>query len=1015
MNIMLEQFNLPRYIDGLSFADASKRIQYKFKDRTDPESINTEKEMLDRLKQMQEHVKAQQEAQEEPERSGGDLVAGSEGMPLDEEEITQEYNQEQGAEEDLMSQIQSAYGGNQYAYGGPGEEIPATKANITSKVVGLTGIETSPTNENMDFDTKQIVRYQPGVTSGETGKSGFYLYSKNAGEPGFDPLRHREFVNQEEMTAVQRTPQWKAYMQGQSKMALGGDEEDLHSMPETAKQRFSPVIPANDQSISSSIMSLAKTASSVGADGEDKEETNDFEFGGDPSEYYQNNNPYFTTNPGQINPKVREEGINPQTASQLSSVSGYNPQSNPSPSMGPATSGISDGAGKAAGGSGPGVAGYAQMGATAIELGQEAFGPTGVDTSGRVKVEGKKAGNAALAGAAKGASAGMVLGPWGAAAGAVIGGAAGFFGAKKQQKDANIANRNATYADAAVNDSQFAEGGNENPFGPRPKSVAETLMAVGKNSNKPKYKPAVNFDSLDKEYRDFKSAKMDTISRNNQVVPSGKYIKLNGGRNKLAEVDTALIDAVEAAEKRAGLKRGDLGATINRESNYGGQYGKGMNYGKEIKKMGSTIDLLSMSNNYKGNDKYVGSEPLRHFADLKAPGVKATKDFHGQYYQISDKKLLDEYIRKNPKAVEDYNKKLRSGPTVGKKNSLDFLADDMKAVGNTQKYRKQYNPGDKNYANLMEQDAKDLANEKAYNQYLDKNKFALGGEEMNRFDGGGKEKGKAKPKSRETIESVGTITPAELKKLDKIYTGKDTLESSLLNEDNYVKESKLGLIKLPNLGKKQADKMTAMQKLKLTGIDVAEFAGNNKDALRYAPAIGNIMQLANLKKPEQETTPELSTRYKKNVVDEQGLVNLVREETAGNREAILSSSEGSGNAARANLLGTQLNATKALSDAFMKSQEANARENAQEQSFNLGVDTTNLQQQTLAQDIRARNKGAYDTEKSRLKTAIGADLGGIGQEELYKKFPELMGSDYDWKGKYKKLLADQKLKDAATE
>jgi len=38
MNAMLKQFNLPNYIDGLSFADASKKIQAKFKERTDPES-----------------------------------------------------------------------------------------------------------------------------------------------------------------------------------------------------------------------------------------------------------------------------------------------------------------------------------------------------------------------------------------------------------------------------------------------------------------------------------------------------------------------------------------------------------------------------------------------------------------------------------------------------------------------------------------------------------------------------------------------------------------------------------------------------------------------------------------------------------------------------------------------------------------------------------------------------------------------------------------------------------------
>jgi len=865
MNAMLKQFNLPNYIDGLSFADASKKIQAKFKERTDPESINTEKEMLDRLKQMQEHVKEQHEAKEEAKSTtqNGDMRAEDpESMQMEDKQPEQETDQEYDPEQE------------QFAFG-------------------------------------------------------------------------------------------------------GAEEPDIHAMPETAEQRFAPTIGANNVPIGASIMSIANTGSSFSKENED----NQMALGGD-EDYYKNNNPYFTTNPGQVTgPQLAPtDSQSQQSTTQFAGSDTTEPASTES-----TTSGI----GK------PGAVGYAQMGVTAIELGQEALGPTGVDTSGRVHVEKKKAGNAAVAGAAKGASAGMVLGPWGAAAGAVIGGAAGFFGAKKQQKDAAIANRNATYADAAVNDNQFAFGGEDGPFGPKPKSVAETLMASSRVPNK-KVVPAMNYDALDKQYKDFRMAKLDSISKNNQIMPSGKYVKLTGGRNKLAEIDTALLDAVEAAEKRSGLKRGDLGATINRESNYGGQYGKGMNYGKEVKKMGSTIDLLSMSNNYKGTDKYVGSEPLRHFADLKAPGVKTTKDFHGQYYQISDKKLLDEYIRKNPKSVEDYNKKLRSGPSVGKKNSLDFLADDMKAAGNTQKYRRQYNPGDKNYANLMEQDARDLQNEKAYNKYLDTNKFDMGGE-LNQFHKGGK---------------IGHIHKPENKQVDKVKT------VGYGNDGKFIKPSVSREMDadLMSLIKKESPDVTGVQdkfeeyyneqeakKPKSTFNKVKDAILDNKDALRYAPALGNVIQLAKLKKPEQETTPELNTRYKKNVVDEKGLVNLIREETAGNREAILSSSEGSGSAARANLLGTQLNATKALSDAFMKSQEANARENFQEQSFNLGVDTTNLQQQTLAQDIRARNKGAYDTEKSRLQTAVASDLGSIGQEELYKKFPELMGADYDWKGRYKKL------------
>ena len=42
---------------------------------------------------------------------------------------------------------------------------------------------------------------------------------------------------------------------------------------------------------------------------------------------------------------------------------------------------------------------------------------------------------------------------------------------------------------------------------------------------------------------------------------------------------------------------------------------------------------------------------------------------------------------------------------------------------------------------------------------------------------------------------------------------------------------------------------------------------------------------------------------------------------------------------------------------------------------------------------------AYQTNKSKLLSQIGQDLGGIGQEELFKKYPELAGLGYDSKGR----------------
>ena len=64
---LITKFKLPGYIAGLSFADASKKIDSKFKDRNDIISKKTKEELLGRLSQAQEYLKAQQQIEEVPE------------------------------------------------------------------------------------------------------------------------------------------------------------------------------------------------------------------------------------------------------------------------------------------------------------------------------------------------------------------------------------------------------------------------------------------------------------------------------------------------------------------------------------------------------------------------------------------------------------------------------------------------------------------------------------------------------------------------------------------------------------------------------------------------------------------------------------------------------------------------------------------------------------------------------------------------------------------------------------
>lgn len=58
---LITQFKLPSYLKGKSFADASKAIEGKFKDREDKASNETKQDLLERLSQAQEYIKMQED------------------------------------------------------------------------------------------------------------------------------------------------------------------------------------------------------------------------------------------------------------------------------------------------------------------------------------------------------------------------------------------------------------------------------------------------------------------------------------------------------------------------------------------------------------------------------------------------------------------------------------------------------------------------------------------------------------------------------------------------------------------------------------------------------------------------------------------------------------------------------------------------------------------------------------------------------------------------------------------
>ena len=174
---------------------------------------------------------------------------------------------------------------------------------------------------------------------------------------------------------------------------------------------------------------------------------------------------------------------------------------------------------------------------------------------------------------------------------------------------------------------------------------------------------------------------------------------------------------------------------------------------------------------------------------------------------------------------------------------------------------------------------------------------------------------------------------------------------------------------------------------------------NPGELLRYAAPASTAYQLANLKKPKDVSLGRLTDKYDEQFVDEKAMQNVVEGQAANTRSALQNASGGSASALRANLLGAQVQSQGAMSQAYNQAAAENRNERRQGQQFNSAVNQANMAQADKETEMNLVQKAGYDTNKSRLLAQLGADASGIGQEELFKRFPELAGLGYDYRGK----------------
>tara|TARA_R100000541_G_scaffold2200_1_gene8474 strand:- start:1871 stop:3094 length:1224 start_codon:yes stop_codon:yes gene_type:complete len=168
-----------------------------------------------------------------------------------------------------------------------------------------------------------------------------------------------------------------------------------------------------------------------------------------------------------------------------------------------------------------------------------------------------------------------------------------------------------------------------------------------------------------------------------------------------------------------------------------------------------------------------------------------------------------------------------------------------------------------------------------------------------------------------------------------------------------------------------------------------------------APMAMNLAQLASLKKSPTYRSGRIQSTYEKQLTDEAAMQNAQATENAGQRNAMRSNS-GSQSMLLGNLRGQGLNALKAQSSAYAQSVAANQQEERAENQFNTNKEQANINAQRQDDMINMQNEGAYDTTKSQLMAGLATDAGKMSKEALMKKYPELMGMDYDWLGKFNK-------------
>ena len=215
-----------------------------------------------------------------------------------------------------------------------------------------------------------------------------------------------------------------------------------------------------------------------------------------------------------------------------------------------------------------------------------------------------------------------------------------------------------------------------------------------------------------------------------------------------------------------------------------------------------------------------------------------------------------------------------------------------------------------------------------------------------------------------------------------------------------------------NTSLKMAQPTLAQEALKSSPNATPESDSQNLDEgaafspLRYAPLLGDAtniaMGLAN--KPEEKDLDMFSVkdRLTPNLVNRDQVLRDIESSAGATRELLPDATRGNAGAYLNNLQGLSLNTGKAVANASLASNIADAQERSRVDSANMNLDLSNQRSRMQVANMNDADKAAYLNNMMDSTANLAQNIGNIGTEQTNKNIVnELFG--YDIHGQYKML------------